>query len=195
MLHPHKINHIVISCLSGVFLGIVTSCATEPAQRGVNTTAIQSGKNKPAPSSKTVPGTSKRPDSGLSNPAFKKLKPEVLSYLETLAEAFYTKDTAFLLAQAESYYQRTYEGLYPTDEYLAMLYRIGPYSTESPNGSNKKPSLDIKEVRGITYTGWEELGPVLEVRGTIHLADGKTEICRLILLWHLGDIKIKGIEQ
>ena len=195
MLHPHKINHIFISCLLGVFLGIVISCATGPAQGGVKTTAIQSEKNRPAPSSKTVSGTSKRPDSDLSNPAFKKLKPEVLSYLEALAEAFHTKDQAFLLAQAEPYYRKTYEGLYPTNEYLAMLYRIGPYSTESPNGLTKRPSINLKEVRGITYTGWEELGPVLEVRGTIQLADGKTETFRLILLWRLGDIKIKGIEQ
>jgi len=152
--------------------------------------------NKPAPGSKTSSSsfTSKKVESGLSEPAFKNLKAEVLTYLEELAEAFYTKDSAFLLAQAEPYYRKTYENQYSVAEYLAMLFRIGPYSTESPNSFNTRPSLNLKEVKGITYTGWEELGPVLEVRGTLVLANGKTEKCRLILLWQLGDIKIKGFE-
>ena len=75
-----------------------------------------------------------------------------------------------------------------------MLYRIGTSSTESGLGDHTKPVLNLNEVLGITYTGWDEIGPVLEVRGKILLTNGKSEHARLILLWRLGEIKIKGFE-
>jgi len=142
----------------------------------------------------TAPGKTEKPDPGLSDPAFAALTPEVLRYLEDLLNAFHSQDRAYLLNQAEPYYRQTFANLYPEDEYLAMLYRIGSYSSDSGIGEIKKPLLDLNEVRGITYTGWDELGPVLEIRGTILLKNGKIEPCRLILLWRLGDIKIKGFE-
>jgi hypothetical protein len=174
-------------------LGLITACTSlphegKPTPQNNGTPTVSSTQSK---QQSTKP---KKIDPGLSDPAFKKLNKDVLAYLNKLAEAFSSKDKAFLLAQAEPYYQKTYESIYPTHEYLAMLYRIGPYSTDHPFDSTKRPSLTISEVIGITYTGWDELGPVLEVRGIIFLQKGKQEPCRLILLWRLGDIKIKGFE-
>lgn len=179
---------------TAVFLLIslwMNSCTSVPSQ----TSSI----TKPA-ASKQIASTSQaskgqqKPDTGLKDPAFKQLKPEVLIYLEKLADAFSARDKDYILAQAEPYYHQTYSKLYETSEYLAMLYRIGPYSTESGYGETRKPVLNINDMLGITYTGWDELGPVIEVRGKIIFKSGKTETCRLILIWRAGDIKIKGFE-
>ncbi|WP_041396187.1 hypothetical protein [Gracilinema caldarium] len=179
---------ILTSCL-----GLIVAC-TSLSQKGIS---ITQGNGKPTAQftqSKQQETKHKKIDPGLSDPAFKKLNTEVLAYLNTLAEAFSSKNKSLLLAQAEPYYQKTYENLYPVNEYLAMLYRIGPYSTETPFGFTKRPALNINEITGITYTGWDELGPVLEVRGKIFFQNGKAEPCRIILLWRLGEIKIKGFE-
>lgn len=194
MLYFHKINNFIVLSFLATIVGVTLSCTTAPAPERENAISKQYGMQETRTNAPVRLGSSEKPDSGLSDPAFKKLNKQVLAYLESLADAFYTRDTEWLLAQAESFYQKTYQGLYPTDEYLAMLYRVGAYSTETPNSLVQEPSLNIKKVVGITYTGWEELGPVLEVRGTILFANGKNETCRIILLWRLGDIKIKGFE-
>lgn len=185
MLHPYSLKHFLI-----IFaIVVVSACSTVlPSSEG------STGKKQANTNQKSAQEHLKRPENGLSDPAFKKLKPEVLLYLEDISDAFYKKNQEFLLNQAELYYKQTYSKLYPTAEYLAMLYRIGPYSTEEGYGYQKMPRLDINSVKGIVYTGWDELGPVLEVRGKIYLEKGKTEPCRLILLWRLGDIKIRGFE-
>jgi len=194
MLYSCNIRYIGALGIITVLLGLNLACTTLSESPYKNTGSSQPPKNLQAANTKIIPGKARKPDSGLNDPAFKKLSPEVLQYLQTLSDAFYTHDLPFLFNQAEAFYKKTYEGLYSSDEYLAMLYRIGPYSTESGLGDNKKPVLNLNEVLGITYTGWDEIGPVLEVRGKILLTNGKSEHSRLILLWRLGDIKIKGFE-
>ncbi|WP_304225093.1 hypothetical protein [Gracilinema caldarium] len=172
----------------------LNACISAPYKTSRITEPAKPAATKQTASASQASKGQQKPDTGLKDPAFKKLKPEVLVYLEKLGDAFSARDKDYILAQAEPYYRQTYSKLYETGEYLAMLYRIGPYSTESGYGETKRPILNLNDILGITYTGWDELGPVIEVRAKILFKNGKSEPCRLILIWRAGDIKIKGFE-
>lgn len=179
----------ILSCI--VFLG---GCMVIPQRETPGPTD-----NRPVTETGTAARTpeQKGPDdlsSLFDNVSFSQLEPEIKTYLTELADAFINARTEFLLSQGEAdYHQRNYP-LFEHDEYLALLYRIGPYATEKPDSLNKLPVLDTKTVQSITYTGWDERGPLIEVRGILQLKDGQDIPCKLLLLWKLEDIRILGQE-
>ena len=133
-------------------------------------------------------------DSGLSQAAFKNLPPEARDYLERLSAAFGEGDLQFIAAQGERDYAARVMPQRDTQEYLALLYRVGPYAAETPADPNPLPRFDAGQVRGLRYTGWDERGPLLEVRGLFQLREGKSLPCRIMLLWRLENPKILGVD-
>lgn len=133
-------------------------------------------------------------DSGLSQKAFADLPEEARSYLERLARAFAEGDSRYLTDQGERNYAARARPRFAEDEYLALLYRIGPYAAETPADPNPLPKLVPSEIRGIRYTGWEEQGPLLEIRARISLKSGAVLPGRILLLWRLAEPKILGTD-
>jgi len=157
--------------------------------------------DKKAPAKVPSPETAKITDravgDGLDTPRFRNLPPEAQDYLKTLATAFRKKDREFLVSQGEAQYEKELRFTLDEETYLAMLYRIGPYSEDLPwesprnNGANL-PRLDVSVIRGIEYTGWEESGPMLEIKGRLYIRDSEPIPCTLILIWRLTEPKILG---
>ncbi|MDR0409896.1 MAG: hypothetical protein LBH18_05815, partial [Spirochaetaceae bacterium] len=104
--------------------------------------------------------------------------------------AFAAHDTAFLLAQGETEYEKNVKNSADDDEYLSLLYRAGVYAEDAEWQSPF--TLDIDRVRGIDYTSWREQGPVLEVDGIIYMDGGHPLSFSVILLWRLEPPKILG---
>jgi hypothetical protein len=100
-------------------------------------------------------------------PLWERMPPEARAYLAELVRAFARQDTAFLLAQGEPQFEAAVRPYYDEENYLAMLYRTGPYGETSPPDSTGKNRLKPGEIRGIEYTDWEEQGPILKVRGCL----------------------------
>jgi hypothetical protein len=100
-------------------------------------------------------------------PRWERMPPEAQAYLTELARAFARQDAAFLLAQGEPQFEAQVRPYYDDESYLAMLYRAGPYGEDSPPPGANKDRLIPGEIRGIEYTGWEEQGPMLKVRGRL----------------------------
>jgi len=142
-----------------------------------------------------APAVSAPKESGLSAETFVHLPPEGKAYLLRLAEAFRRQDSAYLLAQGEPGFAERQNPMHDQAEYLALLYRIGPYAAENPGDPYPLPRLQPAQIRSIEYTGWEEQGPVLEIRGRILLTSSATPLpCRIMLLWRLKEQKILGHE-
>lgn len=140
------------------------------------------------------PGTVERPATGLEAAVFSDLPEGVASYLERIAEAVRKRDEHFLLAQGERDYAGRVRSMVDAPSYLALLYRVGPYSAEKPSDDERPPRLDVSRLRSIRYTGWEERGPVAEVRALLTQADGPAFPCRLSILWKLSEPRIIGRE-
>ena len=144
----------------------------------------------------TASGAQPAPADGLNAPSFRGLPAEARDYLKTLAKAFREKDKAFLVSQGEMQYENELRLTLEEECYLALLYRIGPYSEVSHWGSPARgsdlPRLDSSKVRGIEYTAWEEQGPMLEIKGRLYMQNSSSIPCRLVLIWRLPEPKILG---
>ncbi|MDR2177243.1 MAG: hypothetical protein LBP20_04270 [Treponema sp.] len=119
-------------------------------------------KRPAAPASGALPG---------EGPAWENMAPEAQAYLAELARAFARRDTGFLLAQGEAQFEAEVRPRYDEANYLAMLYRVGSYGEENPPAGTDR--LKPEDIRGIEYTGWEERGPMLWVRGRLITAGAK----------------------
>jgi hypothetical protein len=132
-------------------------------------------------------------DENLDSPALKGLPAEAEDYLKTLAEAFAQKDSDFLISQGETRYEAESRSRYDDETYLAMLYRIGPYTEESPFREISYPRLEYTEIRGIRYIAWKEEGPLIKVDAHLIPQRGETIPCEIMLLWRLKEPKVLGI--
>ncbi len=182
------------ACLLVIYLA--TSCAILPPAVPPSTgvaTATETGKSETkAPESKTPP--ERFLDNGLASPAFSTMDPLTLNYLERFAKAVSTGDTDFLLSQGESWYEERLRPNLDDSSYLAYLYRIGPFSKDSPAGSGSIPRILPSEIRSVRFRAWNTNGPVLELGGTFGLADGKELPFIMDLLWKLDPPRIIGME-
>ena len=136
-------------------------------------------------------------ESGLQEAGFKSLPTEAKEYLETLSEAFRKKDKEFLLAQGEAQFEKELRPKLEEGNYLALLYRIGPYSEDSewkaPTTGASPIRLDVNTTEAILYTGWEEKGPLLGITGRLYTKDSGIVPCRIVLAWRLVQPKIQGV--
>ncbi|MDR2258357.1 MAG: hypothetical protein LBE14_04315 [Treponema sp.] len=123
---------------------------------------------------------------------FAGLPPEAKSYLQTLSRAFQDQDKNFLLSQGESQFEAEVKPHYDDESYLALLYRAGSYGLEAPRVEMGRPRLSPEEISAIEYSGWEERGPVLEIRGKLIARTG-TVPCVIMLIWRLKEPKIQGL--
>jgi hypothetical protein len=123
------------------------------------------------------------------------LPPEAGEYLEALARAFSAADRDFLLAQGESQFEAENRGRYDEESYLALLYRMGSLSEDSPSvpAGGGIPRLDPARIRRIEFAGWEEQGPALIIHARLVTRTGEAVPCRLALLWRLREPKILGV--
>jgi hypothetical protein len=134
-------------------------------------------------------------DSGYSPKPPPGLPAEAGAYLEALARAFSTADRAFLLAQGESQFEAENRGRHDEESYLALLYRVGPFSVDSPSAPTGTgiPRLDPAQIRRIEFAGWEEQGPALIIDARLIARTGEAIPCRLTLLWRLREPKVLGV--
>ncbi|MFQ3547146.1 MAG: hypothetical protein SNJ56_02320 [Termitinemataceae bacterium] len=183
----------------GIFLSSCTALPYQTAESkgGTMYERPYSGTSKPAKTS-----VNKQPEQtgtallmdGLNGQSFQNLPQPIQSYLHNLSKAFTERDKVFLLRQADPFFQKKYRAAYSDEEYLALLYRIGSYSRESPDEPVTRPVLRLEKVRGIFFTSSEDLGAVIEVQAFIRYTDGRQDPCRLIILPHLAEPKIRGFE-
>ncbi|AEF80745.1 putative lipoprotein [Leadbettera azotonutricia ZAS-9] len=134
-----------------------------------------------------------RVEDNLGKPTFKGLPQEAREYLETLSKAFREKNLDFLISQGEIHYENETRFRYDEETYLAMLYRIGPYTEDSPFREMKLPRLEYKEVTGIEYTAWDEKGPMIEIQAQLVYQKGETIPCEIMLVWKLPAPKVLGM--
>jgi hypothetical protein len=164
---------------------VVLSCVTAPGEKEHQNSGYKA--SKPVPHQKPI-------DSGLSNPRFKNIPPEAASYLKTLAQAFSAQNIEFIIHQGEPDYERRVKNCFSQVEYLALLYRIGPFAKDSSTDTGKLPVLNIQKVAGISFTDWEEQGPAIIVQGHIINTDGNTLPCCLVILWRFPQPCLLGYE-
>jgi hypothetical protein len=158
-------------------------CAGLPPE----TTAAASPPPAKSPAISEDGGYSPKPPLGL--PA------ETREYLEGLSRAFASANRAFLLAQGESQFEAENRRRYDEESYLALLYRVGSFSADSPAVSveTENPRLDPARIRRIEFSGWEEQGPVLIIHARLITWTGEAIPCQLALLWRLREPKILGL--
>jgi hypothetical protein len=130
---------------------------------------------------------------GLETPQFKGIPEEARVYLKKVAEAFRSRDGAFLAAQGSPQYEADNRGRYDEETYLAMLFRIGSYSEDLPWKPQALPRLEYNEIIGIEYKNWNDNGPHLEVRANLIPKTGEPIPCEIVLIWKLPDPKIEGV--
>jgi hypothetical protein len=130
---------------------------------------------------------------GLENAVFQELPPQAYHYLQVISAAFQRRDEPFLLDQGEkSFTDWATANLDGSPEILAHLFRAGLYAADSPDKAPHLPSrLIIRETRGITYLGWDERGPLIEVRAQIMMKNGAIP-ARLLVVWRLDEPKLQG---
>jgi hypothetical protein len=131
-------------------------------------------------------------DDRLDTEEFAGLPPEAKAYLQDLSRAFRGQDKNFLLSQGESRFEAEVKSQYDDESYLALLYRTGPYGSDAPWAEPSRPRLAPEEVTYIEYSGWEERGPVLEIRGRL-ITPAEAVPCVIMLVWRLADPKIQGL--
>lgn len=146
------------------------------------------------PSPARPPAQEARPGNELSSPAFTALPAGLKPFLIALAERAALSDGAYLLAAAEPNYERRVRPLVDNDAYFALLFRLGAYSSESPAGGEALPRVDPATVRSIRYTGWNDRGPVIEIRAMLRLSDGRVMPSSLLVLWKTLPPRIVGRE-
>ncbi len=181
-------KHLRFLVAAALCAAAVSCAGAPPADRGIA--------EKPAPEAGKSAGTKvERPEStGLENAAFAGLPDGVPAYLERLAAAVRNRDAAFLLAQGERDYAGRVRSMVEEKAYLALLYRVGPYSAEGPSGDERPPRLDPSRLRALRFTGWRERGPVVEVRGLLILTEGPPLPCTVSVLWKLREMRVIGRE-
>jgi hypothetical protein len=145
-----------------------------------------------APEMKALP--ERAADNGLASAGFSTMDPFARTYLEHIAEAVNSGDSGFLLSQGESWYEKRMKPNLDDPTYLAFLYRLGPFSKESPADSGTIPRVSPSDIRSVRFTAWNHLGPILEVRGTFRLADGEALPFTMDVLWKLDPPRILGLE-
>jgi hypothetical protein len=160
-----------------------TSTAGKPAGGKPETAAAEN------PRSEARPG---RVEDNLGKSVFKGLPQEARVYLETLSKAFREKDLDYLISQGELNYENETRLRYDEETYLAMLYRIGPYTEDSPFRDMKLPRLEYKEVIGIEYLKWDEKGPMIEIQARLISQKNEATLCEIMLVWKLPEPKILG---
>jgi hypothetical protein len=167
---------------------ILWSCASAAGKptEGKTETAAAS----PGAKTRVRPG---RVEDNLGKPIFKGLPQEVREYLETLSKAFKEKDLDYLISQGEISYENETRLRYDEETYLAMLYRIGPYTEDSPFRDMKLPRLEYKEIAGIEYTAWDEKGPLIEIQARLVRQKGEALPCEIMLVWKLPEPKVLGV--
>jgi hypothetical protein len=178
--------------LSGLFISCGTLSNSYEEGTPKPTTAPTVLQKKPSPE---APLASIERESGLDQGIFSNLSTDTRDYLVSLARAFKEEDRNYLIHQGEEQYAHRIQGRYSEEEYLALLFRVGPYSKESPFGPETTVRLDVHTVMGLRFTGWEDRGPVLEFRGTLKKKDGTELPCRILVLWKLREPKILGMEM
>jgi hypothetical protein len=175
-------------------VSVLASCAGAPPSAGVK------GERSPETSAagpQRSGGKVERPattGAGLEAAAFSGLPEGVKAYLERLAEAVRARDGGFLLAQGERNYAARVRGTVDDAFYFALLYRVGPYAVEKPDDDEHPPRLNPSRLRAIRYTGWDDHGPVADIRGLLTLSDGAPLPCRISVLWKLREPRILGQE-
>ncbi len=174
--------------LAAAALSLV-ACMTAPVPETVTTVPAR---EKPAERPQAEPPPP--PGAELDEPVFSSLDPETKNYLVRLERAFIERDAAFLLSQGE----RDYEGrVRPgTDDewYLALLYRLGPYASDSEAMDDRPLRVGVGSIAYLRFTGMDRLGPVAGLRGVVALADGTKLPCNVYLLWRLQPPRILGRE-
>jgi hypothetical protein len=162
-------------------LPLLWSCAgTQPEKTGV-----------PKPQEPAV----SRPGTTVTEPESRDLQDipqEAREYLAALALAFSRQDLEFLISQGEKQYEAELKSYYDDGTYLAMLYRVGPYTEESPWRDMELPRLEWQEIKDIEYDRWSEKGPLLEIQARLIPYKGKDIPCEILLIWRLEEPKIQG---
>lgn len=166
----------------------VSSCAT-----GAPAGESPSAERRPGGAGAVAPYLG-APDFGLRNEAFAGIDDVLASYLRSIGEAVRSHDGAFLEAQGEPSWEAEYRSFYGTGRYLALLYRIGPYSAENPVAEGAPPNLDVAALRGMEYQALTDRGIVMEVRGRFFLSGGATLPFSLYVLARLDPPKLLGAE-
>ena len=178
-----RLKVLILLALISVF-----SACVSPAKDPVPELAPSMHKEEsPSPVEHRLP-----PGNGLDTAAFRKLPTEARDYLGVLAGAFLKKDKDFLVSQGETQYEKELRFRLDEKVYLALLYRTGPYSEDMLWKEITPPLLDVKTVRGIEYTSWEEKGPMIEIKGRIYPEKGEPVPCNIVLIWRLEEPKILG---
>jgi len=184
----------ILACPFVIFLAV--ACALLPPaapQIPEEPTTTEPGKSPgKAPDVKVIPEHTA--DNGLASAAFSTMDPYALDYLERIAEAVHTGDSRFLLSQGESWYEKRLKPNLDESSYLAYLYRIGPFSKESPADPDSIPHVSPSDIRSVRFTSWNTLGPILEIRGTFRFVDGKALPFTMNVLWKLDPPRILGLE-
>ncbi|MDR2607251.1 MAG: hypothetical protein LBC57_02570 [Treponema sp.] len=173
---------IPLLCLSACFSG--------PQQNRADTEKLR--ETIPAPSGIDPQAGLRGEDSSLDSAAFSGCPPEALAYLRLLSQAFRNGDKGFLLAQGEGQYEKDLRPGRDEAEYFNLLYRIGPLAAEEPEETRLQKYLKVEDAAYISFKGWREKGPMIEVDAQIHGPEGALP-CRIILAWRLVDIKIVGL--
>ncbi|MDR2842312.1 MAG: hypothetical protein LBV52_03820, partial [Spirochaetaceae bacterium] len=106
-------------------------------------------------------------------------------------KAFKEKNQDFLISQGESYYESDMRSKYPKAQYLALLYRVGPYSKDS-TWQLPAYQIDINTIHDLQWVEFVDKGPVLLVEAKIITNDFKTIPCSIMLLWRLNEPKVMG---
>jgi len=185
-----KRYHQRLSLLALFFLAsLLASCATRIPQSNEAISATippKATEKTPSPSGSLPAGN------GLDAPQFRSLPPEARDYLAVLAEAFRKTNKDFLVSQGEAQYEQDLRPLYDEETYLALLYRIGPYSEDSEWKSASLERLEYTQVRAIKYLAWEEKGPMLDIKGRLYFQNGSSLPCRIVLVWRLIEPRILG---
>jgi hypothetical protein len=169
---------------AALFLALA-GCSSLPPETAVPEAA-------PPPPAESPPADE---DGGYSPKPSPGLPPEAGAYLESLSRAFSTADRDFLLAQGESQFEAENRGRYDEESYLALLYRVGPFSRDSPSApaGTGIPRLDPAKIRRIEFADWEERGPALIIDARLITRTSEAIPCRLVLLWRLREPKILGV--
>ncbi|MDR2305178.1 MAG: hypothetical protein LBE10_11410 [Treponema sp.] len=173
---------ILLLCLSACFSG--------PQQNGAD--MKKPGGTIPASGGIDPQAGLRGEDSSLDSAAFAGCPPEALAYLKLLSRAFGNEDKTFLLAQGEPQYERDLRPGMDETEYFNLLYRIGPLAMEDLQETRLQKYLKAEDAGYISFKGWSEKGPMIEVDAQIHGPEGPLP-CRIILAWRLVDIKIVGL--
>ncbi|MDR2480560.1 MAG: hypothetical protein LBD48_14780 [Treponema sp.] len=186
-----KRDWCIVAALGFFALTLLWSCAQSPR-------AADSGASVAAPAGSSAGASSvPRARAGaarLDDPVFSDLPTEARNYLERLARAFASRDTAFLLAQGEAQFEADVRPHYDNESYLALLYRTGAYAAETPRSAQDgKQKLEINRISGIQYLSWKANGPLLEIKARLTGPGGTDIPCLLMLVWRLQEPKIEGL--